>query len=214
MGNANSSRQQKMRLLIDAAAYYGRELTESVLTRYLELLGDVPAEIVDQAIRAHQLDPERGRFFPLVADIRAKIPGEKRLSADEAWALCLKSLDEWATVVVSDVIMAARAIALPILDDGDKIGARMAFREAYDRILADRGGQQGWYISLGYDKTSREEVALEAVQAGMIDMEAVVALVPDLRYRDDGKAVRQIGFKRASISYQPSKAPQDADSRA
>lgn len=203
MGNAKSSQQQKMRLLIEAAAYYGRELTESVLVRYLDLLDDVPAEIVDQAIRSHQLDPERGRFFPLVADIRAKVPGQAKLSADEAWAVCLKSMDEWATVVVSDVIMAARAIALPILESGDKIGARMAFREAYDRILTDRGGKQGWYISLGFDKGHREEVALQAVQSGMISMDDAIALVPDLRCRDIDEGQKQITFQRASIQYQP-----------
>lgn len=191
------------RLMAEVAATYGRALNAGLLTTYRRILGEYSLEVLQQAIDAHLSDQDAGRFFPTPAHLLAKIPGRAWLSADEAWAVCLKSLDEWATVVVSDVIMSARAIALPILESGDKIGARMAFREAYDRILADRGGQQGWYISLGYDKSSREEVALQAVQAGMITMDAAIALVPDLRYRDVDAGQKQLSFWRASISYHP-----------
>lgn len=204
MSNVSGSNRQKAQLLIDAAMFYGKDIAQSVMNRYLDLLADVPADVIDVAIRAHQNDPDRGRFFPLVADIRAKIPGQAKLTADEAWAVCLKSMDEVVTVVVSDVIMSARAVALPIWDEGDKFGARMAFKDAYDRILADHGGQQGWYISLGYDKRSREEVVLQAVQAGMIDMGSAIALVPELAYRDTDQ--KQIQFRRASITYKPSSA--------
>ena len=60
-----------------------------------------------------------------------------RPGADEAWAIALEALDEACSVVWCGEIQQAFAIARPVLVAGDKIGARMAFRNAYDRLVRD-----------------------------------------------------------------------------
>ena len=43
---------------------------------YLDTLADLPLEVLDSAIKAHIADHDRGRWFPLPADIRAKATDE------------------------------------------------------------------------------------------------------------------------------------------
>ena len=58
-------------------------------------------------------------------------------TANEAWGVVMASADESDTVIWTDQIAEAAGIARPILDAGDEVGARMAFRDAYERIVRD-----------------------------------------------------------------------------
>ena len=65
----------------------------------------------------------------------------------------------------------AWAIAKPILDAGDKIGARMAFIPAYERFVdqAKRESRTPHYeISAGWDANLRELAVQNAVTAGLL----------------------------------------------
>lgn len=131
---------------------------------------------------AHVKDPQRGRFVPTPADIIAQIEGtaaaDGRPGAEEAWAIALRSRDESETVVWTQEIAEAIGIARPILEVGDEVGARMAFKEAYNRLVDDARRKQtpaSWSVSLGFDPKRRDEAVRAAVDAGRLPMAALPA---------------------------------------
>lgn len=138
------------------------------------------------AVRAgfdgHIRDTNRGRFAPTPADIIAKINArDGRPSSDEAWAIAVKGADESASVTWNDDIAEAWGIALPVWNTGDEVGARMAFKDAYNRITRDRQGTPvRWWASLGNDPTQREASVQQGVAAGFLTHEAALMLqAPD-----------------------------------
>lgn len=104
-----------------------------------------------------------------------------RPSGDEAWAIALQSSDEAETVVWNGEIQKAMAAARPILEAGDKIGARMAFREAYERIVRvnrESGIAPVWEASLGWDKERRALAIESAHNLGLLSAPQVAGLLP------------------------------------
>lgn len=149
---------------------------------FLALAGH-PIEAVRAAFDAHVRDPQRGRFVPVPADILTQIQGQAahdgRPGGDEAWAVALRAADEADTVVWTAEMAQAWAIARPVLQAGDEVGARMAFRDAYNRLVDAARGEgrpAAWSASLGFD-LERRALALEAaVQAGHLVASDVSAL--------------------------------------
>lgn len=87
-----------------------------------------------------------------------------RPSADEAWSIALASDDEDETVVWTEEMAQAFWVAKPVLDARDKVGARMAFRDAYERMVREAREAAvpcRWSVSIGHDAT-RRAVALQA----------------------------------------------------
>lgn len=81
-----------------------------------------------------------------------------RLGADEAFALVLKATDETQTVVWTDEIAQAWTACAPMLKGRDQVGARMAFKQAYERIVQDARAQLKRpvpAVSLGSDQKLR-----------------------------------------------------------
>lgn len=118
------------------------------------------------AFSAHIRHPDRGRFVPTPADIIARIEEaarDGRPDANEAWAIALASVDEGRTVVWNDEIALAFSTARTVLELGDKVGARMAFLEAYNALLERSRGLPAppWRVSLGTDRAQRA-IALDA----------------------------------------------------
>lgn len=115
-----------------------------------------------------------------VQDVVSRID-DGRPGPEEAWAMM--PLDEAQSVVWSDEMAAAFRICGPLLSQGDKIGARMAFKEAYARIVSkarDDGRAVRWTASLGHDKQGRESVLLAAVNAGRLSIEHARDFAPQL----------------------------------
>lgn len=131
------------------------------------------------AIRAHRRDPERGRFFPRPADLLSKLQGTAaaHVPADLAWALALDSFDESRTVAWTEAIAEARALALPVWLEGDKVGARMAFKAAYEALISV-GGPPRWSVSLGHDAEQRGKAIEEAVRRGLLSREQAAGYLP------------------------------------
>lgn len=87
-----------------------------------------------------------------------------RPGADEAWSIALASADEAETVVWTDEMAQAFGVAQPVLEARDKVGARVAFRDAYERIVREAraaGAPCRWVVSIGHD-AERRAVALQA----------------------------------------------------
>lgn len=141
-------------------------------------LGDVQA-----GFDGHVKDPQRGRFMPVPADILSQIEGlaadDGRPGPEEAWACALRSSDEAKTIVWTAEMAQAWDIARSVFDGGDEIGARMAFKESYIRLVdeARRARRPAhWLSSLGFDPQQRDEALIAAAAAGRIAAPELVAL--------------------------------------
>lgn len=130
---------------------------------------------VRAAFDAHVADPARGKFVPVPADVLHQIAERRaddgRLGPDEAWALAVRANDEDQTVVWTEEVSRAYGTALPILSSGDKVGARKAFLEAYERLVdAARAGRfaPAWSVSEGRDLELRQAAIAEGVAFGRL----------------------------------------------
>ena len=156
---------------------YGKESTPALLRLYWNALSAYPIEQVRYAFDHWVKDPKQGTFMPKPADIIRTIQdatgtGEAQwLSPNEAWAIALPAADESATVVWTAEMAKAFEIARPILEEGDKIGARMAFLPAYERLVdqAKRENRTPVYeVSAGWDQNMRQIAVQNAVTAGLL----------------------------------------------
>lgn len=130
------------------------------------------------------------------AAIKARVESaDGRPEKNEAWSIALDALDEFETVVLTEEILQALPAARPILALGDRVGARMAFLSAYERLVA--GARQlaepvAWKLSVGFD-TSRCGLAIErAVQLKRISVDTANAELLRLQQTpitEDGKAI-------------------------
>lgn len=157
----------------------GTELSEAAIRLMESDLSDYPADAVLRALDRCRKEL-KGRMT-LAAVIERIEDRDGRPGAEEAWALALGACDESATVVWNDEIAQAYATAAPLLDARDKVGARMAFKEAYERITRsnrENGMTPRWYPSLGSDPGQREAVLSLAVERGSLPSGAAQALIP------------------------------------
>lgn len=172
---------------------YGRAVTPAAIRVWWAALSGQSLTAVRQAFARYVQDPGQGRYPPTPAGILAQMTDAQAwLAADEAWALCLESFDEAATVCVTDVILEAREAARPVWQDGDKIGARVAFRAAYERLVQTRrleGRPVRWQLSVGWDAEGRERAALAAVAAGRLSSSAVAGYLPGPAVTAEGAAI-------------------------
>ncbi len=121
--------------------------------------------------------PTLPEFVKLCRQANPNAPGGHP-TANEAWGLVLASRDESDTVVWTEQIAEAAGIAQPVLDSGDEVGARMAFRDAYDRILRERPEKPRWFASLGSDHDRRTAALDRAVRAGLLTQSHAAGLLP------------------------------------
>lgn len=142
-------------------------------------LAPYPIEAVAAAFSKH-LDVSR--FAPTPAEILEHLPkrGDTRPEVDEAWAIAIRAADEQETVVWTTEIAEAWHVAQPVFH-GDEIGARMAFKAAYARIVERNRGLNAapeWVVSQGHDSGRRKEVLAQAVREGRLQIEQAKAAVP------------------------------------
>ena len=75
-------------------------------------------------------------FMPRPHDVIERIEGDDgRPGAEVAWSSALRAHDEHESVLWTDEIASAFGAAKVLLDAGDKVGARMAFKERYERRI-------------------------------------------------------------------------------
>lgn len=88
---------------------------------------------------------------------------------------------EETTVVWTKECKDAHSVAAPLLEQGDKVAARMAFLESYRKLTADARANHtpvSWEISLGWDAKGREGPLLAAVAQGRLPLERVTQFLP------------------------------------
>ncbi len=112
-----------------------------------------------------------------------------RPNADEAWATACCADDEYETVVWTAETAEAFHTARSLLESGDRIGARMAFRDAYTRIVREARENSipvKWSASLGCDADRRRVALTRAVEKGRLPPSYATGLLPP---PGDGRAI-------------------------
>jgi hypothetical protein len=171
-------------MLDDVAGLYPRgAVTQGQKAMFFRALSAHPLAEVRAGFDAHVKDTVRGRFLPMPADILAQIEGlaadDGRPGPEEAWAAALRSADESNTVVWTEEMSQAWAVAWPVLQGDDQVGARMAFKESYARMVdeARRARRPAvWIESLGFDPEKRAEALRIAHVAGRLPAPELLAL--------------------------------------
>lgn len=163
----------------------GRTLTANTKALFFQALRQYPLDVIGKALTAHLLDPEKGEWPPMPANIVAQINAaagrDGRPTADEAWAISLRGLDEFDTIVWTEEMQQAFGVARSVLERRDTVGARRAFIEAYTRLVGEAraaGVPVKWMPSLGRDPGRREIELAKAADAGLLPPPEVAALLP------------------------------------
>jgi hypothetical protein len=177
-----AQKPQFMQLLTESMGAYGKPLPEATLLKaWWSVLAPYPLQIVMRAFAVY--GDEEDRFAPVPAAIakRCKLM-DGRPSDDEAWAIALLSQDEADTVVWTHEIAEAFGICSTVLRGGDEVGARMAFKDAYNRMVSEArltGRPAKWSASLGWDMAKREIAVTKAANAGLLPAPAVRVMLPN-----------------------------------
>lgn len=105
-------------------------------------------------------------------------------SSDEVWGQMMAALeDENLTIVVPEIAQLAAGMgASALLKNGDKIGARMAFKQSYERLslkYSDAAEEIKWVVSEGYDKKHKEHMIEQAVIDGKLKNKEVKHYLPN-----------------------------------
>lgn len=161
---------------------YDKEITKETLVIWWAALKPHSIEMVREALSRHVQDKDRGRFAPKPADVIAMIDRmqpDGRPTADEAWALYPRN--EADSAVLNDEICAAYQTVTYLVDEGDTIAARMAFKDAYNRIVEqarNAGTKPKWFASLGHSVDGRKKALDEAVRMNRITHDYAQSLLP------------------------------------
>jgi hypothetical protein len=146
-------------------------------------LAEYDLATVRAGFNAHMRDPANGKFAPkpahIIEQIRGSLQNDGRLGPEEAWARAVRARDESETVVWSNEMRQAWFAASEVMSMGDEVGARMAFKEVYARLVSEARARRepvAWEVSEGFDKERRMTAITEAVEAGLIPPRPYMAL--------------------------------------
>jgi hypothetical protein len=115
-----------------------------------------------------------------------------RPQAEEAWAMLPK--DEYGSAALTDEMSEAMGVALPLMQEGDHIAARMAFKECYTKLVSLAREQKRptkWFMSIGSDQHQREAALIDATRKNRIAVDHAVKFLAPERIPN---ALRAIGI--------------------
>ena len=173
-------------VIAKAWRFYDKQPTGEDVADWFELLAEFELAAIAGAFKRHLADPKHGSYLPKPADIFRQInqarADDNRPGADEAWGLLLRVIrDERETAVLTEEMRIGWTACQPILDLGDEVGARLAFRETYSREVENarkKAVTPRWTPTLGSNPNLRQSRLREAVEAGRIGVDAVRNLLP------------------------------------
>ncbi|MFJ2455381.1 hypothetical protein ACIOWK_27215 [Pseudomonas protegens] len=163
------------------------------------------AKLMAEDLAEHPMDAIANALWACRREVTGKLTlaailqriqaADGRPGKDEAWAIAMTTHDEFETVVLTDEIQLALAAAKPVLDAGDKIGARMAFISAYERFVSqarDEAKPVNWHVSVGFDANRRIQAVTKAMELKRIPHEHAQKYLADLSVdpiTEDGRAI-------------------------
>ncbi|MCK1782904.1 hypothetical protein L9Z73_00540 [Pseudomonas sp. TNT11] len=171
----------------------GQEMNPGTAAMMAEDLCAYPVPVVKAALKACRFEV-KGKLA--MADILQRVQSyDGRPGKDEAWAIAMTTNDEFETVVLTDEIQLALSAAKPVLDAGDKVGARMAFISAYERFVRqsrEDAKPVNWHVSVGFDANRRIQAVTRAMELKRIPRDHGQKYLADLSVElitEDGRAI-------------------------
>jgi hypothetical protein len=139
-------------------------------------------------------------------DVASRID-DGRPGIEEAWAMLPQ--DEDSSVVWTAEMATAWGIASQLLADGDRIAARMAFKEAYTRLVTQAREAMKpttWMPSFGHNREGRASAVTDAVRLGRISLDAGLKLLEAKDQQHD--MLKSLGVKAHPLLAAPNKEGQ------
>lgn len=190
-----------LKMMQATLAVYDKTATSETVGLWWSLLSAYDITEVKEAF-ARYLKSAEGRFSPKPASIISIIDSMKpdgRPGPDEAWAMI--PMDEYASAVMTQEMAEALHVAHPLLNSGDKIAARMSFKEAYTRIVdanKRNGVKPKWFPSLGQDQAGRDAALAEAVRLGRLSADHAISLLPPEKI---APMLQSAGHEKRALEY-------------
>lgn len=189
----NDAQQEQLLLSLFATAeVMGQQLTQAAALLMVEDLREYTEPVLTAALRSCRIE---GGRLTVASILKHAQSADGRPGKDEAWAIAMTTNDELETVVLTDEIQLALAAAKPVLDGGDKIGARMAFIDAYQRFVSqarEDAKPVNWHVSVGFDASRRIQAVTKAMELKRIPREHAQKYLADLSVEpitEDGRAI-------------------------
>lgn len=165
----------------------GTTFSQGAARVFAEDLMRYPSQAVMTAL--HRCRREvRGRL--VLADVILRME-DGRPGVEEAWSLVPHS--ESDSVVWCQEMANAYGVCLPLLETGDTVGARMAFKEAYTaELLKARsdGVPAKFWVSNGTDKAGRVKALQVAAERNRISRSGAAAMI---EYEQPSASARALG---------------------
>lgn len=155
----------------------GRTFSEGAARMFVQDLAAFPEDAVIRALTRCRREV-KGALT--VQDVISRVD-DGRPGVEEAWAQM--PFYESQSVVWTDEMAEAFGVARGLLEEGEKVAARLAFKEAYTRLVGearDAGRPVNWTPSLGHDVNGRDVVIAEAVAKGRLTYEHAQTICPAL----------------------------------
>lgn len=169
MPMTESEQDRVLQLLVATAEIMGTELKPAALMMMVSDLAEYEFKAVANALT--RCRKELSGKLTLKAILEVLAPAGGWLTANEAWSRALPAANERNTVVWTTEARRAWFVALPMIEAGDKVGARMAFIAAYDREVsnAKNAGQKPQHeVSPGDDALLRDAAIQKAQTEGLL----------------------------------------------
>lgn len=171
--------ENTLKAIAVAAELTGTELSKHAILAIEADLSAYPEEWVMGAIERCRKEL-KGRLT--LAEILDRLhDADGRPGADEAWATAILAVDEADTIVWTVEMRQAFSKVRTLCELGDKVGARMAFRDTYERLVSEARQQAvpvTWEASLGWDPDRRRDVLTKAVAVGLLPQAQAAGLLP------------------------------------
>lgn len=161
-------------LIAATAEAIGSRLSPAAVAIMAEELEGVGQEQVYAALKRCRRECKR----LTVKDVLDRLPGGHP-GPEEAWATVVRSFDESRSIVWTGEMEQASAPAAELWAEGDKVAARMAFKERYQELVAQSGNMPEWSFDGGTDYQNRIEVAGRAFSEGKISSRTFEGWVQD-----------------------------------
>lgn len=143
----------------------GRTFTEAAAQVFCHDLSAYPEEAVLSALTRCRREV---KGMLTTQDVISRMD-DGRPGVEEAWAMIPAGEDD--TIVWTAEMAEAHAACAPLLVEGDRIAARMTFKEVYGKAVTRAvaaGEPVSWSASLGWDLEKRKRALLAAVEAGKL----------------------------------------------
>ena len=155
----------------------GRSFSPEAARVFIEDLAQYPEHQVFGSLKRCRKEV-RGALT--VQDVVSRLD-DGRPGAEEAWAGL--PMTEGDTAVWTAEMAQAFGVALPLIDAGEVVAARMAFKETYARLIGqarDAGQPVNWSVTLGHNPAGRPGPLARAVELGRITHEEARSHCPAL----------------------------------